>query len=1329
MSLPPDVERRVPMSSAQRRIFLQCQRPGGDRAYHLLHLARLRGPFPLEPVRAFAARLAARHDALRSCFRVERGEFLCEVRSQVEVPLTLLPPAPPGSDPLALAGALAEEHDRPFDLAAPPLFRLLVQPLGPEDRILLFNCHHLVFDGYSGALLARDISDALGGRALRPIARSAADFAGWEREFFASAEYARQRDFWLARYARPPERLAFPTDFAPPQGKSFRGASLLRHLETAGLRAFCRERGATLFTVLLAAFACVLHHATGRTKISLGTLVSPREAGGFQDVVGLFANTLPLTLGLDPAMPFAAFLERVRGEVVAAMENAEFPFEHLVAQLPFAEQGERNPLVDVVFNYERSAGDRVAPFGSATLEPLDCYAGVSMFDFAVDLVEYADAVRIRLEYCTDLYSEATMAGLLNALAAVTGQVCADPDVPVGRLGLLTAGDSARIAQWNDTARPAAGGTFLDVWRRRLGEYADNPAVRQAGRERTYAWLDARSERLARALRGRGVAPGDVVAVALAPAPDWPAALLALWRIGAAYLPLDPGLPARRLAFQLADSGAVLVLTQASLRAAFADFPDVATLEELEPAAGGAGAPDVAADPGRAAYVLYTSGSTGEPKGVVVEQRAVQAHIEAVQAVYRLQPDDNVLQFAAPTFDASLEQILATLAAGACLVLPDARLKPPRDMLALLADEAVTVAEFPPAYLRELASVLAEAGGRSLRRLRRLASGGEALDMELARELLRLLPAGARLINFYGPTEAAMAATSFLAPADLAPYAALRSLPIGRPLANTRAHVVGPGGALLPVGLSGELCIAGERLARGYLNRPELTAGRFVRLETPAGPERVYRTGDRARWLPDGELEYLGRLDRQVQVRGHRVEPGEVEQALLAHAQVRDAVVLPEEDGGLLAFTSGPAGPRELAAWLRERLPDYMLPAGFVVLPAIPRSAAGKPDQDALRAARPQAAKDAAEPGGPGREPPLDALEWELWGVWRDVLKTADFGRTDVFQQLGGNSLGLLRVMTEVRNRHGVDLPLDLLLGSPSISALAEFIRGAGGGGAACRVVAFGRKERAAGPAIALLPALGGLLLDVADLGAALAARADGQGVFGLALPLADDERLADAGGDLVEALAAEALAALDAAAGRDALAGGVLVGYCFGALVALRMARVLEAGGVAPRRLVLLDAMAPGCNEAEAALDRRGLLNMAMGMLLGGDAAAWTPAAADEDEAQACIRALALLQRARRAPLALTVEDLRRDLGALARRAAAQAVRAPAAPIRADILQVRAQDEPGDRDAEAWRWDWSAWTTGNFAVQWTPGDHFTMIKGGNAAALAALVARPDAAGR
>jgi len=1328
MSLPPDVERRAPMSSAQRRIFLQCQRPGGERAYHLLHLARLRGPFPLEPARAFAARLAARHDALRSCFRVARGEFLCEVRRRVEIPLTLLPPAPPDSDPLVLAEALAEEHDRPFDLSAPPLLRLLIQPLGPEDRILLFNCHHLIFDGYSGALLARDIRDALAGRELRPIARRAADFADWEREFFASAEYARQRDFWLARHARPPERLGFPTDFAPPQGKSFRGASLIRHLDTAGLKAFCRERGATLFTVLLAAFACVLHRSTGRTEITLGTLISPREAGGFQDVIGLFANTLPLTLSLDPAMPFAAFLERVRGTVTAAMSNAEFPFEHLVAQLPFAEQGERNPLVDVVFNYERSAGNRVETFGGATLEPLDCYAGVSMFDFAVDLVEYADAVRVRLEYCTDLYREATMTGLLNALAAVAGRICAEPDVPVGRLGLLTAEDGARLAQWNDTARPAAGGTFLEAWRRRLGEYADNPALRQGGRERTYAWLDARSERLARALRGQGVAPGDVVAVALEPAPDWPAALLALWRIGAAYLPLDPGQPARRLAFQLADSGAVLVLTQASLRPAFADFPAVAALEELEPAAGAADSPDVAADPGRAAYVLYTSGSTGEPKGVVVEQRAVQAHIEAVQAVYRLQPDDNVLQFAAPTFDASLEQILATLAAGACLVLPDARLKPPRDMLALLAAEEITVAEFPPAYLRELVPVLAEAGARSLRRLRRLASGGEALDMDLARELLRLLRAGARLINFYGPTEAAMAASGFVAPADLAPYAALRSLPIGRPLANTRVHVLGPGGALLPVGLTGELGIAGERLARGYLNRPELTAERFVRLETPAGPERVYRTGDRARWLPDGELEFLGRLDRQVQVRGHRVEPGEVEQALLAHAQVRDAVVLPGEDGGLLAFTTGPAGPRELAAWLRGRLPDYMLPATFAVLPAIPRTAAGKPDPEALRAAR-LAATDVIGPGGPGREPPLDALEWELWGVWRDVLKTADFGRGDVFQQLGGNSLGLLQVMTEVRNRHGVDLPLSLLLGSPSIAALAEHIRGAGGGSDASRVVAFGRKERAAGPTVALLPALGGLLLDVADLGAALAGRAETSGVFGLELPLADDERLAAADGDLVGALAAAALGSLEAAAGRDALAGGVLVGYCFGALVALRMAGALEAGGAPLRRLVLLDAMAPGCNEAEAALDRRGLLNMAVDMLLGGDAAAWVPAAVDEAEAQACARALALLQQARRAPLALTAEDLRRDIGALARRVAAQAVSAQAAPIRADILQIRAQDEPGDREAEAWRWDWSAWTTGTFSVHWTPGNHFTMIKGGNAAALAALVARPDAAGR
>ncbi len=1325
MSLPPQLERRLPMSSAQRRLYLQCQLPGGDRAYHLLYLARLRGPFSLDAARAFAGRMVARHEALRSAFCMAQGEFLCEVHRQVDVAFTVLDPADP-AELDALLAALVEAHDTPFDLAVPPLFRVVVQPLGPDDCVLMFNCHHLIFDGYSGGIIARDIMDALAGRELAPVERGYSDFADWERAFFGSPAYAKQRDFWLGRYARPPARLALPADFPPPARKSFAGASFIRFLDSREAKAFSMGQGATLFMTLLAAFFCTLARLTGQAEVTLGTLVSPRERGGFHNVVGLFANTLPLTQTLDPDTRFADFLQRVRIMVFEALQNAEFPFEHLVDQLPFLERGAKNPLTDVVFNFERVARQRVETFREVTVEPLDCYANVSMFDFAVDIVEYESEVRFRVEYATSLFREETMQGLMDAYFNVVAQVCARPEIRLGELGLAADEALARLAGWNDTARPLKPGSCLDAWQRQAAESADNPAVRLGGRELSYAQLEARANRIAHFLLRRGAGPGAVVGVALEPGPDGPAALLGVWKAGAAYLPLSAAQPWQRLKHQLDDSGAALVLTQQALSGAFAGFPAVEALDALGPelAACPAQAPDLAPDPDRPAYILYTSGSTGAPKGVLVDHRAVHAHLEAVKGVYRLQPDDNVLQFAAPTFDASLEQILAALSAGACLVLLDSRLKAPRALLEFLAAEEVTVAEFPPAYLRELLPALRELGPRPLRRLRRLASGGDVLDPGLAGELQRFLPAGARLLNFYGPTEAAMAASVFTVPDDLSPYASWRSLPIGRPLPNTRLHVVSPGGALLPVGMAGELCIAGERLARGYLNRPELTAGRFVTLDLPGGPERVYRTGDRARWLPDGNIEFLGRLDRQVQVRGYRVEPGEVEQALLAHPEVGEAAVLLDGDGqegGLTAFVvprgRDAVGPRALYEWLRERLPDYMIPAACHLVPELPRTAAGKLDRQAL---------PAVAEGLPAAdvEPPLDPLEWDLWRIWRTILKTPRIGRSDVFFQLGGNSLGVIQVMVAVKNAYGVDLPLSLLLNAPTIAGIAEFLRGEGGGAPSC-VVPLGQAGRGGLAPVVLVPGLGGQLLDLFELSGHLGQL---RPCLGLQHPLrGEGVRDTGIGADTgIEALASRLLRELDAAAGPLGLPDGlpegcVLLGHSFGGYVAFELALLLERRGRGPQALLLLDVAAPQ-GVGDFAPSGRELLDMAVWTLLGGrDDALWPPTPAQEDEAAASARALAVLQAAHRVPGSVGVEEFRQDLGVIAGRAAAFSAYAPAARIRADIHLFRARESEAGQELAGRNWDWSARTAGAFAQHWTPGSHFSMVKGAHAAALAELI--------
>lgn len=1293
MSRDVRISKRVPMSSAQRRLYLQCQRPDGDRAYHLLFLARLRGPFPLDAARAFAGRMAERHESLRGAFRMENGEFLCEVHETVNVAFTVIDGAESDLE------AVVEKYDQPFRLDVPPLFRIVILRLGGAESILLFNCHHLVFDGYSGSLIARDILLELEGRALPPIERTYSDFVEWERNFFQSVEYERQRDFWLARYPQAPRRLGFRPDFAPTAAKSFAGDYFIVHLDKREAKAFSRSQGATLFMTLLAAFYCVLHRLSGQDEITVGTLVSPREAGGFQNVVGLFANTLPLTCRPDPGTGFSEFLQGVRRMVFQAMQNADYPFEHLVRQLPFREPGERNPLFDVVFNFERVAQRRVENFRGVGMETLDVFAKVSMFDLAIDLVEYEDQVRFKVEYATSVFREESLRGLMDAFIGVIEQVCRRPDIPIGELEMLSDAARERLRGFNDTAHPLkAGWTFVDTWAQQAARSPDNPALRREGLTLSYGQLEARANRLARYLLERGVGEGSVAAVALGRTPEWIVALLALWKIGAVYLPIDPEHPAGRIRHMLSDSGAALVLTLERWRPGFAGFPRVLALDSL--AAGPAGLPSD--DPGRRprpdqpAYIIYTSGSTGAPKGVLVEHSAVQAHLQALKGPYKLRPDDNVLQFSSPTFDASLEQILVTLSAGACLVQLDTALKTPSALLDLLAREEVSVAEFPPAYLREMLPALAP---HALQTVRRLISGGDVLDTELAYELAARLPPEARLLNFYGPTEATMAATVFPAAGDLARHAG-RGLPIGKPLPNTHVHILDAGLRPLAPGLPGELCIAGERLARGYLNRDALTEERFVRVRTPEGEERLYRTGDRARWLPDGNIEFLGRMDRQVQLRGYRIELGEVEQTLLGHPQVRDAVVVLDTDGapGLrayLALLAPDLDARGVREWLRERLPEHMIPASFTFMEAIPRNAEGKLERQAL------AAEGGDVPEEPA-DPPLDALEWDLWRMWRDILKVPRIGRNDVFFLIGGNSLGAIQVMAEVRNRYGVDLPLALLLKSPTIAVLAEYLRHAGRPAARSGVVHLG--GAGAGPALVLIPGLGGSILDLYELSTHLTGRLP---CHGLEYPWEEE---APGVNDSVEGLARHFLDELEPLVPLD---GCILAGHSFGGAVAFDLARRIEARGRRPGALLLLDVAVP--RPGPVPLTEAELLALTVDTLTAGvpPAEAGSPAHGDPHA-----QALALLKAARRVPDSLDLETFRGRVATIARRAEAFARYAPASSVTADIHLFRAREAGPDQGFDQEDGGWSRHTGGSVFVHRTPGGHFSMIKGGHAAELA-----------
>jgi pristinamycin I synthase-3/4 len=1255
---------------------------------------------------AFAARMLARHESLRSAFGMEDGEFICDIHQKVELAFTVMEGQESDLDQIVAA------HDQPFQLDAPPLIRVAILRLSQTECILVCVCHHLIFDGYSAGILVKDIFQVLAGRELTPPDRAYSDFVAWERGFFQSAAYERQRDFWLSQYPKAPSRLALQTDFTPGAVKSFEGDYLIRNLDSKALKEFSRSQGVTPFATLLAAFYCVLFRLTGQEEITVGTLVSPRESGGFQDVIGLFANTLPLTRVLNPGTNFATFLQGVRTKVFEAMQHADFPFEHLVGQLPFLETGSRNPLFDVVFNFERVARSSDQSLGGVTIEPLDYYAKVSMFDLAVDLVEYEDHVRFKVEYATALFQRESLEGLLDAYFGIIEQVCRQPGIAIGELSLVSAEARERLARFNDTARTLKKNrTFLDTWERQVAQCADNPALRGQGREMTYARIEDRANRLAHHLADLKIKTGAVVAVALEQEPAWVVALLAIWKAGAVYLPLDTSHPAQRLRHQIADSNAALVITQDSARHKFAYFPSVITPQTYEPtlAAYPAQQPGRMGDGARPAYIIYTSGSTGTPKGVVVDHLAVQVHLEAVKGIYRLRPDDNVLQFASPAFDASLEQVLITLSAGACLVFPDSRLMDPRSLLDLLLAEEITVAEFPPAYLQELCPAL---GPGSFRNIRRLISGGDVLTAGLARQIKQHLASEAQFFNFYGPTEAAMAATVYPVSGDLAKYDSRPGLPIGKPLPNTRLYILDGGQQPLPIGVAGQLCIAGERLARGYQNLPAATAEKFVTVDLLGTMERIYKTGDRARWLADGNIEFLGRLDRQVQLRGFRIELGEIEQAMQRHPGVGEAVVV-KQDGdreSLAAFvvSGGPdaVSPRVLYDWLKELLPEYMIPSSFTLLEAIPKNAQGKVDAPALMAS---ADLSPVEVG----ETPLDPIEWDLWHMWRKLLNLPRIGRHDVFFQIGGNSLSAIQVMVKVKNKYNLDLPLSLLLQSPTIAKLADFLRHNSQSGTGSCVASL--NPQGSEPAIVLVPGLGGNILDLYELSSLLDKR---RPCHGIQLPWEGRDLAVNRS---VEDLARVCLRELEATVSLDRC---ILLGHSFGGYLAYELARLLEQREQPPRALILLDVVAPKGQPAERnlSLSERDLLGFTVMSAMGG-----REGTSEElrdvlgGGADAYQKALDLMKAADLMPRGLSVAQFRQYLKTVAGRAEAFAKYEPVSRIHTDIHLCRAQEIDDSHGFSQPDGSWAEFTSGSFALHWTPGDHFTMTKGGQARDLAGLI--------
>jgi amino acid adenylation domain-containing protein len=1057
-------EDRFPVSFSQLREWILDQLEPGNPAYNIPGGLRVEGPLDLAVFTAAVNEIVCRHEALRTTFAAERSSEPVQVIApalQVSVPLVDLqglPEAVRTAESRRLTSLLQRLS---FDLAHGPLIRLGVLRLAPRDHIALFTLHHIVSDGWSLSLFLREVfllyqAFSLGQPSPLPeLPVQYADYAVWQRGWLQGEVLAEHRDWWRRQLAGAPPLLTLPTDHPRPPLQTFRGASVPVVLETGGtgllgsIRAFAHAEGASLFMVLLAGYQALLARYSGQDDVSVGTYTGSRRRSELEGLIGFFINTLVLRSDLGDGPGFRALLRRVRETALGAFGHQELPFEKLLDLLEVRRDLSHAPLFQALLVLQNYPAETVeVPGSEVRLSGLTFPGDHTDFDLSLWLWESVEGVSGKLEYNRDLFEAATAERMARHLLALLQGAVRDPETPVHELPLLDAAERRQLlTEWSGAERAAAicaDGPAPLVHERVAARAAAVPAavaVEADGRRMTYRELADRAAALARQLRKMGVGPEVRVGVLAERTPEVIAGLLGVLAAGGAYVPLDPSHPGERLAWMLSDVQAPVLLVPGGAEApAWAGQARVVALDSDPADPGPSLSTLAAADPRNAAYVIYTSGSTGWPKGVIVEHRSLAAYTQDAVAAYGIGPEDRALQFASLGFDTSAEEIWPALAAGATLVLRDAEMiaSVPRFVFAL--DElGITLLNLPTAWWHDMAEGLD--GAPLPEPLRRVVIGGEKARATALDGWWRSVEGDEgriALVNTYGPTEATIVSTRWEVPAGADPSDP-SEIPIGRPAAGARVYAVDPRGGLVPPGVAGELWLGGAGLARGYLGRPEATAAAFV--PDPFGGEpgaRLYRSGDLVRFKKDGVLEFLGRIDQQVKVRGFRVEPGEIEGALAAHPQVRAAAVALREDApggpGLVGYVVAEgAAPSvtELRRHLAGRLPEPWIPGTFAFLDALPRTPNGKIDRRALPApggGRPRLERDFVAPE--------TEVEETLAAIWAEVLGVDQVGVQDDFFELGGHSLLATQVVARVRERLHIDLQLITLFQLPTVEQLA-----------------------------------------------------------------------------------------------------------------------------------------------------------------------------------------------------------------------------------------------------------------------------------------------------
>ncbi|MFK0732541.1 MAG: amino acid adenylation domain-containing protein [Gloeotrichia echinulata GP01] len=1015
------------LSFAQQRLWLLAQLQGSSATYNMPIALQLDGNLNIDALHSSLAYLLNRHESLLMYFPTVAGHPQVALGTGESFSSI---PNPEGQNIQDLIDAHAQE---PFDLNTGPLFKAKLLQLQEQKYALLINMHHIISDGWSMGVFVRELRQIYTAFAqcqtpdLAPLPIQYSDYAAWQRNWLQGEVLENQINYWKHQLQDASPLLELPTDYPRKAQQSYRGDRYTYSLTpelSAAVKIFSQQQGASLYMTLLATLSILLARYSHQNDLCIGSPIANRTHTQTESLIGFFVNTIVLRTQIKPEQSFIEYLQQTRQTCLDAYAHQDIPFEVLVEKLQPERSMSHHPLFQVMFTLENNESPDLSLPG-LEIEWLGLSYPVAKFDLALMVMEYDNQLNCSWEYATDLFEEGTIQRMVEHFAVLLKGIIAHPQQPIYTLPLMTASELLQLQHWNQTQTDyPQDKTLVDLFEAQVTLNPNNIALVFESQSLTYQQLNQKANQLAHYLiQNYQIQPDTLIGICVERSLEMIIGVIGVTKAGGAYVPIDPNYPQERIKFMLEDSGISVLLTQDLLLeqlplSQLENFPQVICLDQDNFADNLTENPSPKSKPDDLAYVIYTSGSTGRPKGVMIEHRGLVNLALAVEQILQIQPQSRLLQFASFSFDASIWEIATALSAGACLYLAKKEaLLPSRDLVKFFSDRKISHVTLPPLVL----SLLPQA---TLSDWQILVTAGEACSTELVTRWAK----ERRFFNAYGPTESTVCASISLCPANG------KKPSIGKPLPNIQIYILDAYNQPLPPGIPGELCIAGVGLARGYLNRPQTTAEKFIEVELFGKTERIYKTGDLARWGNDGNLEYLGRIDKQVKLRGFRIELGEIESILLQHPLVKEAVVILNEtksNKSLIGYVTGIANDlsAQLKNYLKSCLPDYMIPAQIIVLDELPLTPNGKIDRNALPV--PSGGVEGSSVA------PRNEVEKQLAFVWSAVLERQEIGIYDNFFDLGGHSLLAVKLLNNIQQIFEQKLSLSSLFQNPTIAQLAE----------------------------------------------------------------------------------------------------------------------------------------------------------------------------------------------------------------------------------------------------------------------------------------------------